>query len=39
MNKESKNLTNKLEKFQSKKAIINSYWDRDMAEKSIKANI
>jgi hypothetical protein len=35
--KESKILADKLDKFPSKKAILNFYWDRDMAGKSIKA--
>jgi hypothetical protein len=37
MNKESKILSDKLDKFPSKKAIISFYWDRDMIGKSIKA--
>jgi len=42
-NKESKILADKLSRFPSKKkkkkkkAILNFYWDRDMAGKSIKA--
>jgi len=35
--KESKILADKLNKFLSKKAILNFYWDRDMVGKSIKA--
>jgi len=35
--KESKIIADKLDKFPSKKAILNFYWDRDMAGKSIKA--
>jgi len=35
--KESKILADKLRKFPSKKTILNFYWDRDMAGKSIKA--
>ena len=31
--KESKILTDKLDKFPSKKAILNFYWDRDMVGK------
>ena len=35
--KKVKILAEKLNKFSSKKAILNFYWDRDMAGKSIKA--
>ena len=35
--KESKILADKLDKFPSNKAILNFYWDRDIAGKSIKA--
>ena len=35
--KESKILADKLSKFPSKKAILNLYWDRELAGKSIKA--
>jgi len=37
LDKENKILADKLDKFPSKKAIKNFYWDRDMARKSIKA--
>ncbi len=35
--KESNILAKKLDKFPSKKAIVNFYWERDMAGNSIKA--
>jgi len=35
--KKKKILADKLDKFPSKKEIINFYWDRDMARQSIKA--
>jgi len=35
--KKVKFLADKLDKLLSKKAFVNFYWDRDMAEKSIKA--
>jgi len=37
--KKSKILVNKLNKFPSKNAIVNFYWDGDMTGKSIKVKV